>query len=751
MTRWSLGLGPWAWGLLLLLCASVAGAQNVNWPSERPPRPLAPRESRFPPYEVRTLSNGLQVIIVLHHEQPVVSMRLLVRAGSLQDPPGKVGVANLASSLLDQGTTARSASQIADQIDFIGGVLGAGSNPDLTFMNAVVMKDSFGVGLDLLADVARNPAFAEEEIDRQKEQILSSLQVNRGDPDYLASVVFDRLVYGFHPYGLPDSGTAETLSRITRADLQAYHRQYFVPNNMILAIVGDVTSQEAFAGAQRVFGGWPRAEVPPVRAVEPPPPTRRVIVIDKPDAVQTEIRAGQLAIARKHPDYMAWDLAVKVLGGEGANRLHRVLRSERGLTYGAAANMRASKYAGDYVAETDTRTETTGEVLRLMVDEFSRLARERVFERELADAQAYLAGSFPITIETPNDIATQVLNVVFYELPIEEIGTFRERVQRVTPDDVQRVARQYVRPDRLSIVLVGNARAFVPQLRQAGFTDFEVIPIEQLDLTEASLRAERRTVARPPEGGSHIVPVSGQMWLPASAGSPAFSPVQAARTDTRAADLLKRVIDAKGGLDLLRKVRTVVADADTAFRIEQGTMQSATRTYVGYPDKFRVDAAVQGAEIVQVYNAGAAWVRDPGGVHDAPPAMAAEFASAVRRDTIPLLIGAAEGKVNVRQLPEEGQDGRVFRVLEFSAEGLPPVKLYIDNNNLITRQAFTMAGPDGRTLQAVEVYSDYRPVDGVQVPFKAELHHNGRPILSRMLTKVAINGPLDNSLFSRPQ
>ena len=140
---------------------------------------------------------------------------------------------------------------------------------------------------------------------------------------------------------------------------------------------------------------------------------------------------------------------MKILGGEGANRLHRVLRSERGLTHGAQADAETRKQAGHFVAETDTRTETTGETLRLTVDEVARLQRERVAERELSDAQAYLAGSFPLTIETPNDIATQVLNVVFYELPVEEIGTFRERVQAVTPDDIQRVAKQYVRPDRL--------------------------------------------------------------------------------------------------------------------------------------------------------------------------------------------------------------------------------------------------------------------------------------------------------------
>ena len=505
MTRRRSGVGPSFWILGLAVCASVAGAQTVDWPSERPPRPLEARRATFPPYEVRTLANGLQVIAVLHHEQPAVNMRMLVRAGSVQDLPGKAGVATLAAALLDQGTTSKSAEQIADQIDFIGGALGTGSGSDLSFVEVVVMKDSFDVGMDMLADVVRRPAFAPEEIGRQKEQAMSSLQVNREDPAYVAGVVINRLVYGFHPYGLPSSGTPETLAAITQADLQAYHARNFVPNNMILGIVGDVTGEEAFAAAERVFGGWPAAELTPLRMVESPPPTRRVVIIDKPDAVQTGIRVGQLGIPRNSPDYLAFDLAVKILGGEGANRLQRVLRSERGLTYGASADLAARKQAGDVVAETDTRTETTGEALRLMVDEFSTLRRERVSERELSDAQAYLAGTFPLTIETPNDIATQVLNVVFFELPIEEIGTFSERVQQVTPGDIQRVAQRYVMPDRLSIVLVGNAAAFVPQLRRVGFSEFEIIPIDELDLMSATLR---RPVRR---GASTDAPVDGPL------------------------------------------------------------------------------------------------------------------------------------------------------------------------------------------------------------------------------------------------
>ena len=739
---------------VVLLCGSAASAQEARgWPSEGPPRPLPARQVNFPPYEVRTLGNGLQVVAVLHHEQPAVSVRLLVRAGAAQDPKGKGGVATLTAALLDQGTTTKSAFQIADSIDSIGGAMGTGAGSDLSFVNAVVMKDSFGTAMDLLADVVRNPAFADDEIARQKQQALSGLQVSANDPDYLASVVFDRLVYGFHPYGLPNSGTAESLGSLTRADLIDFHKQYYVPNNMILAIVGDVTSEEAFGAADRAFGKWARADVPAVKLLEPPAPTRRVVVIDKADAVQTEIRVGQLGIPRKHPDYMAVDLAFKILGGEGANRLHRVLRSERGLTYGASADIQTLKQAGDFVAETDTRTETTGEALRLIFDEYARLRRERVNERELGDAQAYLAGNFPLTIETPDAIATQVLNAVFYELPLDEIGTFRERVQAVTPDDVQRVARAYVFPDRLAVVLVGNAAAFVPQLKGLGFDEYEVIPFDQVDLMAASLRRDSRA-GRSQGGGFRLV--SFRQVPPAPAPAPRSAeqgkPAAAVPGDTRSAkDLIRRVVDAKGGLARLKAIKTVVAEATTTFRMEQGELESTTTTYVVYPDKFRVDANVAGAEVQQVYNAGEAWQKDPNGIREAPAAMKEEFGASVRRDTIPLLIAAAEGTLDVKLLPEEGRDGSVLRVVEISGQGVSPVRLYIDAANLIARQVYSSTGPDGRPMQAEEVFSDYRSIDGVQVPFTAQVLRDGGPILERTLTEVAFNTDVDPKLFARPQ
>ena len=270
--------------------------------------------------------------------------------------------------------------------------------------------------------------------------------------------------------------------------MTAFHRRYFVPNNAILAIVGDVTAEEAFAAAGRVFGDWERRDVPAQTFAEPPAPTRRVIVVNKPDSVQTEVRVGNLGIPRNHPDYMAVNLAIRILGGEGSNRLHQVLRTARALTYSAQANFDTFKESGDFEAETNTRTAATGEVLRLIVDEFWRLQRDRVNERELADAKAYLTGSFPLTIETPDAIALQVLNVMFYGLPIEQLQNFRDRVNAVTVDDIQRVARLYLKPDRLSVVLVGNAAAFTDQLKGIGFGSFETVEIGNLDLSAVDFK-----------------------------------------------------------------------------------------------------------------------------------------------------------------------------------------------------------------------------------------------------------------------
>jgi zinc protease len=724
--------------LLAILCPLAAAAQVRDWPSERPPRPLPAREVKFPPYAFRTLPNGLEVIAVSHHEQPAVSLRLIVRAGGSQDPADKPGVASLAAALLDQGTTAKSAEAVASTIDSIGGAMGTGAGSDMSFIQAVVMKDSLGVALDLVADMARHPSFSAEEVERQRQQVLSGLKVSYDDPDYLASVVFDRVVYGFHPYGRPDAGTPSSVASISRDDLLAFHKKWFGANNAILAIVGDVSPEEAFAGAERAFGSWERSGNTAPRASEPPPPTRRVVIIDRPGAVQTEIRVGNVALPRKHPDYLALDLAMKILGGEGGNRLHRVLRSERGLTYGASADTNALKDAGDIVADTDTRSETTGETLRLIVDELWRMQRERVSERELSDSQAYLTGSFPLTIETPSAIAQQVLYAVFYGLDLDELQTYRERVNAVTPNDIQRVARLYLHPDRLSIVLVGDASTFTKQLPAAGFDQFERIPLSDLDLASVDLRRHA-----PPAG--RLEPAAYRTILSADQ-----APQRSGQADGSVRSLIERAIEAKGGLARLRSVRTVRAEATMTLRAEpRAPTDLSTKTAIRYPGSFRVDLDTPAGPVVQVFHNGKFWVTDARGTRDAPPDFAEDMRANVQRDSIALLLGLLDNKIGAVRVPDVSMSGRSYPALEIRGPAMRPLTVLFDPATaLIAGQRYS--GPQPGSPITEEEFSDYRDVSGIKVAFSAVVRVAGQVAVRRTVRRFEYNVPVDPALFTRP-
>jgi zinc protease len=712
------------------LVALPAAAQVPNWPTERPPQPLAARSVKFPPYQIRTLPNGLQVIAVSHHEQPAVSLRLIVRAGSAQDPETRPGLATLAATLLDQGTTTKSAEQVAHSIDSIGGAMGVGAGLDLSSVFAAVMKDSLNVGLDIVADVVRNPAFSPEEIERQRQQMVSAMKVSYEDPDFLAGTVFDRLVYGFHPYGKPDGGTPESLSAITRTDLQAFHKRWFVPNNAILAIVGDVTADEAFAGAERAFGNWARTDVPSGAVAEVPPATRRVVVIDRPGAVQTEIRVGHIGLPRKHPDFLALDVALKILGGEGGNRLYRVLRSDRGLTYGAEANVHAMKDSGDIVASTDTRSDSTAEALRLIVDEFARIRRERVNPRELADAQAYLTGSFPLTIETPGAIALQVLNAVVYGLDLEELQTYRERVNRITPDDIQRVAQQYLHPDRLSIVLVGDANVFAKQLPALGFEQVERIPLSQLDVTAPGLRRQR------PAGGEpfQLVPASFVQGAP--------------ERSAEIKPLVMKAIEAKGGMALLRSIRTVKSDSEMVVTTPQGSVKIAATSYVRYPGEFRVDAKGPDGVRIQTFDSGSAWISDGVTAEDAPAPFRQALQAGVQRDGIGLLLALADDRIPGRRVADVTVAGRVMPAIEADLAAAGRVTIAFDpTTGLLAYQRYGGANGEPTTE---ETFTDYRPVHGLQVAHHASVRREGQPPLQRVVRTFELNVPLDAAFFKKP-
>ncbi len=725
------------WRRLVLLAAAAAAfaspatAQVRGWPSEKPPKPLPQRPSTFPAYEVRTLGNGLTVVVVAQHEQPFVSAQMLVKAGAAYDPAGKAGLANLVAVLLDQGTTTRSAGEIAASIDGIGGELTVLSGTDVTFAQVTVMTDSFDAGLDMLSDVVRRPAFEAEEFERQLQQLRSGLHVSYADPAYLADLVFGRLVFGTHPYGQPGEGTPESIAAITRPDLVAFHRTYYVPNNAILAIVGDVTSASAFEAAARVFDGWARQDVALPVLPDPPEPAKRVVIVDRPGTVQSVIRIGQLGVARSDADFLPVDLGVRILGGEGANRLQRELRTARGLTYGAAADLDAYRLSGVIRAATDTRSAATAAVLRVSLDEFSKIVRETVSEHELDEAKAYLTGSYPLGLETPGSISTRILNLLFHGLPLKELETYRERVSAVTPDKIQRAMRAYVRPDRLSIVVVGDAAAFVPLLRGVGIRDPEIVPVGALDVSEPTL-----VRARPP----------------AAAGAAVAPPVARREEVETMRAVVTRAVDAAGGIDVLRQIATIRAVGQTILVTPAGQVQAQTKTLVAYPDRFRVDAVTASGPLVQVFDAGHAWMWDKNGARDAPEPMRREFALSVRRDWVALLLAAYDGRLRGRRLDNEtAEGGRSLDVVELWDADLPAVKLAVDSATArLERLTYDAPGPTG-SATVTETFSDFRFVGQVLYPFVAVTRREGAPLAERRLTDVKINTGLAPDAFEKPK
>jgi len=308
----------------------------------------------------------------------------------------------------------------------------------------------------------------------------------RDDPAYLADTVFNLLIFSETPYGHPADGTEESVRRITPQDLRTFHEQHYRPSNCVLAAVGDITTEQAVTLAGKFFGAWEDRPTPPrpagmVAATHP----RRIVVIDKPDAVQTEIRVGNLAIRRESPDYYALTVANQILGGPAANRLFKALRSQQGLTYGASSDLVCQQMLGTWVAKTFTRTAETARTVQQVLEQMERLRDQPITTSELRTAQSYLVGHMALEFESSDDIAAQFLELMVYNLPLDYWSRFPQKVQVVGTEEVLRTTQRYLDPERNVIVLVGSAAGFSRELDKLGA--YQVIPVRDLDFASPDL------------------------------------------------------------------------------------------------------------------------------------------------------------------------------------------------------------------------------------------------------------------------
>ena len=404
-----------------------------------------------------TTPNGMTVLVLEQHFLPIIEIHALIKAGSAQDPPEKAGLANLVAGLLDEGTTTRSSKQLAEQIDFVGGSLGAKTDEDFTTASARTLKKDIDLGFTLLADILQRPAFPKQEFERVRSQILGEIASDNDDPGHVAMKAFNQLVFQNHPYRWPVNGTEDTLGKITLADVQNFYAKEYLPSQVILTIVGDVTVEQATTLVQGYFGSWKKGAVQSRAGKRPAVIDKKIVQLIEKDLTQSTIVIGHTGISRTNPDFYAVTVMNHVLGAGGfSSRLMDTIRDKQGLAYGITSHYDARSMPGSFWINLQTRTETTNQAINGVLAEMKAMREAPVSDQELADAKAFLMGSFPLRLDSTAKLAQVLAQVEFFGLGFDYFSQYPKWIERVTKEDVQRVAKQYLNPQHYALVVVGN-------------------------------------------------------------------------------------------------------------------------------------------------------------------------------------------------------------------------------------------------------------------------------------------------------
>ena len=435
---------------------------------ERPPESGPARDVSFPPIVRSTTASGLEVNSVEWHQLPVVYVRLVIKSGAEADPAGMPGMAHLVGAMLKEGTRSRTSAQLAEEVAFLGADLWVGADEENVHVGIRALSEQLDDALAIVADVATNPAFRPDEVAKLKRRELDRLALQNDRPTFLAARELYRRLYGQHPYAEIDTNP-NVVRRIARTDMVRWHRQHFVPNNAALIVVGDVTAEQVSQAVDRAFRSWRAGQVPAPRYAAPPArDARQVLIVDRPESVQSVVAIGNLAIERSSPAWVPLQVADQVLGGSAGSRLFMDLRERRSLTYGAYSDVGESVQVAPFQVRASVRNEVTGEAVAALFEHLDRIRTEPVPGEELANARRYLSDRFPLQIDTPGKIASMVADLRIYGLPDDYWDGYRTSIGEVTSEQVLEAARADMRPDQALVVVVGRAAEIYEPLRRWG-------------------------------------------------------------------------------------------------------------------------------------------------------------------------------------------------------------------------------------------------------------------------------------------
>ena len=468
--------------LVLLLALAVAVPAVAQYPTDPPPAAaLAPL--RFPPFGNARLANGLELVLVENHRLPVVSIQLSVPTGAVHDPQGQRGLAELTAELLTKGTATRTADQIAAEIEGAGGSLTAGAGEDFFTVSSTVLADRAELAFTLMGDVLLNSTFPESELELARRRFLSALQVERSQPEALADRFLARTLYGAHPYG--SRNTEASVKAVTQASVKEFASTNLRPGGAMLVIAGALTLDQARTLAQRYLGSW-RGQVPPRSYGQPPlPRATEILLVHRPGSEQSNIVIGNLGLRPGAPEYYATNVANKVLGGGADSRLFLILREQKSWTYGSYSSVSRPFDVGTFEATAEVRTTVTDSALTELLAQLRRIRTETVPDSELAAAKGFLTGVFPLSIETPQQIAGQVATQKRLRLGDDYLQRYRERIAAISADQARQAAARLIRPDSAVIVVVGDGAKIYEGL--AAIAPVRIVDVDGNALTPADL------------------------------------------------------------------------------------------------------------------------------------------------------------------------------------------------------------------------------------------------------------------------
>ncbi len=451
---------------VVLLWSSPIAAQK-----QAPPVSKEILKVKLPKAKEATLKNGLRVMALEGYNQlPTFTMQMVILSGGLSDPANQRGLANFTAALLREGTKTRSSLAIAEQIESLGATLSASS--DLASLTTTIttsgLAQNFDRALDIFAEVIRQPVFPAEEFEKYKTRALSQLQLQRANPKFLTQERFSRTLYGDHPAGFV-APPIDSLKKTTVADLKRFHAAHYLPNNAILAVVGQVTLKEILPKIERQFGDWQRGVTPQTEThAIPVPAATKIYLIDRPGSVQTAIQLGNLGITRTDADYFALLVMDKIVGNDPSARLFKNLREANGYTYGAYSSFTSPKFRGVWQASSEVRTEVTDGAMKEFLYELKRIRESQVPSDELENVKRALIGSFALSLEQPQTLLQNLITQKLYDLPVDYWDTYPQKVAGVSAADVQRVAQKYLDLAHLQIVAVGDAAKIREALAKYG-------------------------------------------------------------------------------------------------------------------------------------------------------------------------------------------------------------------------------------------------------------------------------------------